>query len=145
MDKIFTPDFIAFAKALSLLMSGNVVSGVMKSVKQKTFDWKVLADGVCNYACWLIGCCCTVAGLNIFGGDLAVTIEGTTYTLLQAVELAQKVVYAYWGAKAIENFLEYGGIKKQVEAVDPQTTFNTDKNVMSEAILKDDDNDEIRG
>lgn len=142
---ILTEDFIHFAEALSLLMAGNVVSGVMKALKQGEFSWKTLVEGIGNYACWLVGCCCTVAGLNIFGGDLSITIEQNTYTLLQAVELAQKIVYAYWGAKAIENFLEYGGIKKKVEVIDPQTTFNKDNSVADNAILLEDDNDKIRG
>lgn len=129
ISSVLNENFINFAIALSCLMLGNVITGIMKARKEGTFNWKTLFEGICSYACWLVGCCCTVAGFQIFGGDLSVTVENETYTLLQAVELSQKIVYAYWGAKAIENFLEYGGIKKKVETVDPQTTFNTDPSV----------------
>ena len=111
----------------------------MKSLKRKDFNWKTLLEGICNYSCWLIGCCCTVAGFNLFGGDLSITIEDNTYTLLQAVELAQKAVYAYWGAKAVENFFEYGGIKKTVKMVDTEEKieeFNDTINISAEEEVK---------
>ena len=48
--------------------------------------------------------------MQLYGGDLQITIGESTITLLAAIEIAKKAVYVYWATKAIQNFMEYGKI-----------------------------------
>lgn len=126
LNTIFTEEFLRFILGMTVLMLGNAISGVAKGLKANEFSWKVLFSGIRDYAMWAIAAASTVVGLQIFGGDLSITVNEETVTMLQAIEYAEKAVYAYWGAKAIKNFIEYGNIEKNIEVLDPQTTFNTD-------------------
>ena len=56
-------------------------------------------------------------------------IAGNELTFIEMVEYAKILVYGYWAAKAIQNFIEYGQIKKEVKAIDPQIKINTDTSV----------------
>lgn len=134
MANINVNDFIDFAIALTMLMAANAFTGAMKARKSKTFEWSTLFDGCFNYILWLVGTCLTVVGFQVYGGELEVTISDKTYTLLQAIELAKKTVYVYWGAKAVQNVFEYGKIEKVVEANDPQDKFNADISVEDNAV-----------
>lgn len=134
MNNLDLNNFIDFALALSALMAGNAFTGAMKARKQGDFNWNTLKDGCFNYFLWLVGTCLTVVGFQLYGGDLQISVGDQVYTLLQAVEIAKKCVYAYWGAKAVENILEYGKIEKKVEAIDPQTKINTDTSVEDGAV-----------
>ena len=108
--KLFTEDFINFIAALSILMAANAITGVMKAVKSSEFDWKKLGLGVGEYIAWAISAALCVAGMQLYGGDLQITIGESTITLLAAIEIAKKAVYVYWATKAIQNFMEYGKI-----------------------------------
>ena len=108
--KLFTEDFINFIAALSILMAANAITGVMKAVKSSEFDWKKLGLGIGEYIAWAISAALCVAGMQLYGGDLQITIGESTITLLAAIEIAKKAVYVYWATKAIQNFMEYGKI-----------------------------------
>ncbi len=108
--KLFTEDFINFIAALSILMAANAITGVMKAVKSGEFNWKKLGVGIGEYAAWAISAALCVAGMQLYGGDLQITIGESTVTLLAAIEIAKKAVYVYWATKAIQNFMEYGKI-----------------------------------
>lgn len=108
--KLFTEDFINFIAALSILMAANAITGVMKAVKSSEFDWKKLGLGIGAYIAWAISAALCVAGMQLYGGDLQITIGESTVTLLAAIEIAKKAVYVYWATKAIQNFMEYGKI-----------------------------------
>ncbi len=123
-ENIFTEDFLRFILALTILMLGNAVSGVAKALKSGTFDWKTLIEGTRGYLFWAVSAALTVAGFEIYGGNLSVVIGDKTLTLLEAIEYAKQAVYLYWGAKAIENFIEYGKIDKTVTPVDPLLDYN---------------------
>lgn len=121
LTKIFTADFISFITALSVLMLANAITGIMKAVKSSEFNWKKLGLGVGEYIAWAVSAGLCVAGLQIYGGDLQITIGESTVTLLAAVELAKKAVYIYWAAKAIQNFMEYGKIDpEKISAILPE-------------------------
>lgn len=124
LSKIFTEDFLRFVLAMTILMLGNAISGAAKGLKTGTFDWKVLLDGLRNYGLWALSAAATVAGLQIYGGNLKVTIGENELTLLQAVEYAKRVVYAYWAAKAIQNFIEFGNIETEVKPAEDVIDYN---------------------
>lgn len=114
LKNLFTEDFCNFILALSILMVSNAITGVMKAVKSGEFSWKALGLGVGGYVAWALASALCVAGLQIYGGNLEVTINDNTITLLAAIEVAKKAVYCYWSAKAIQNFLEYSKIDTSV-------------------------------
>lgn len=124
--QLFSEDFIRFAIALSLLMIGNLLTGVMKALKAGEFSWKELADGAAGYALWLIGVTFIVAGVQVYGGDLKIAIDNNELTLLEALEYAKQVVYLYWAAKGVNNVMQYSKTEKIASAVDPdiQDKFN---------------------
>ena len=106
--------FLWFGIAITILMAGNAASGVMKARKEGTFSYKDLRDGCVNYALWLVTVLCLVAATELYGGDFTITIDGTSYSLFQAVDLAKRTVYIFWVGKLIQNVYEYAGISKQV-------------------------------
>lgn len=119
--KLFTEDFINFIAALSILMVANAITGVMKAVKSSEFNWKKLGLGIGEYIAWAISAALCVAGLQLYGGDLQITIGESTVTLLAAIEIAKKAVYVYWATKAMQNFMEYSKIDTStVSAVLPE-------------------------
>lgn len=120
LEQILTEDFCRFALALTLLMLSNLITGIMKAVKAGEFSWRELFNGVFRYILWLLGCTIGVIGAQIYGGDLEVIVGDAQLTLLDAIEYAKKAVYIYWGAKFIQNFLEYSKMDKSVSAVDPK-------------------------
>lgn len=142
MSEIFNQDFINFIIAMTVLMIGNAVSGIAKALKSGTFDWKTLLSGVEGYLFWAVSAALTVAGFQIYGGSFQVIIGEATFTLLEAVEYAKKAVYLYWGAKAIENFIEYGNIKKEVTPVDETVDYNEN---LEEEELTELEDEEIKG
>ena len=105
--------FLYFALATSLLMAGNAASGAMKARKEGNFDINELKDGCINYLLWLVTILCLVAATEIYGGDFNITIGDTTYTLMQAVDIAKRTVYIIWAGKLIQNVYEYAGVKRQ--------------------------------
>ena len=105
--------FLYFALATSLLMAGNAASGAMKARKEGKFDINELKDGCINYLLWLVTILCLVAATEIYGGDFNITIGDTTYTLMQAVDIAKRTVYIIWAGKLIQNVYEYAGVKRQ--------------------------------
>lgn len=139
---IFNKDFLSFIIAMTVLMLGNAVSGIAKALKSGTFDWKTLLDGVKGYLFWAISAALTVAGFQIYGGGFQVIIGEATFTLLEAIEYAKKAVYLYWGAKAIENFIEYGNMQKEVTPVDETMDYNEN---LSEEELSNLEDEEIKG
>ena len=118
LKQVLTEDFCTFILALSLLMIANATTGALKAWKQGEFDIKVLLQGLARYLVWALGAALTVAGAQIYGGDLEIIIGDTQVSLLDAIEIAKKTVYLYWAAKAIANFLEYGQSEKEVKPVD---------------------------
>lgn len=119
IKQLLTEDFCKFLFALSAIMFANAVTGAMKAFKEHRFSWKELGMGLLSYFVWAVGASLTVAGLQIYGGELEVTIGSTTMTLISAIEIAKKGVYLYWSAKAIQNFVEYGKIDTKVVPVMP--------------------------
>lgn len=119
IEQLLTEDFCKFLVALSAIMLANAVTGAMKAFKEKRFSWKELGVGLLGYAAWALGASLTVAGLQVYGGDLEVTVGETTVTLINAIEIAKKGVYLYWSAKAIQNFTEYGKINTKIDPVYP--------------------------
>lgn len=103
-------EFINFAIGLTLLMIANAITGIMKAIKSDEFSWSSLLEGLSGYLGWLLAATFSVIGFQIYGGELEVTVNGNTITFLAAIEVAKKAVYAYWGYKAIQNFLEYSQI-----------------------------------
>jgi hypothetical protein len=142
MSEIFNQDFINFIIAMTVLMIGNAVSGIAKALKSGTFDWKTLLNGVEGYLFWAVSAALTVAGFQIYGGSFQVIIGEATFTLLEAIEYAKKAVYLYWGAKAIENFIEYGNIQKEVTPVDETVDYNEN---LEEEELTELEDEEIKG
>lgn len=118
LKQLLTEDFKNFIIALTLLMIANATTGALKAWKQGEFDIKNLLQGLARYLVWALGATLTVAGAQIYGGDLEIVIGDTQVTLLDAIEIAKKTVYIYWAAKAIANFLEYGQAEKEVKPVD---------------------------
>lgn len=117
--------FINFGLALTLLMIGNALSGAMKARKVGDFDKQKLIDGCINYILWLFSALCATAGFQIYGGDLNITIGEQTYTLLQAIAIAEKSVYIFWGGKLIQNIFQYAGIERTIDEVDdPDALYN---------------------
>ena len=115
MNNFDLQSFLYFALAVTLLMAGNAFSGAMKARKQGTFSWKELLDGCLNYLLWLGTILCLVAAISIWGGDLAVQLEGKEYTLMEVVEIAKQGVYLTWAVKLVQNVYEYAGIKKNIK------------------------------
>lgn len=107
--------FLFFAFATTLLMMGNAATGAMKARKQGKFDKQELIDGCINYALWLASILCLVAATEIYGGDFEITVGESTYTLMQAVDIAKRTVYVVWAGKLIQNVYEYSGISRQVK------------------------------
>lgn len=110
--------FLYFGLALTILMIGNAASGAMKARKSGEFEFAKLLDGCTNYLLWLISILCAAAGFQIYGGDLMVTIGDESYTLLQAINIAEKTVYIFWGGKLIQNILQYANIEKKIDEID---------------------------
>lgn len=115
LKQLLTEDFKNFIIALTLLMIANATTGALKAWKQGEFDIKNLIQGLARYLVWALGATLTVAGAQIYGGDLEIVIGDTQVTLINAIEIAKKTVYLYWAAKAIANFLEYGQSDKEVK------------------------------
>ncbi|MBQ9158707.1 MAG: hypothetical protein IJ136_05230 [Erysipelotrichaceae bacterium] len=130
MTTIINQDYLYFALALTMLMAANAASGAMKALQSETFEWKKLIKGVEQYGLWLICATLTVAACSTWGSDIRMTIGSNELTFLELVEYAKIAVYGYWAAKAIQNFIEYGEIKKEVKAKDPQLKINTDTSVI---------------
>lgn len=118
--QLFSEDFIRFAVALSLLMIGNLFTGVMNSLKAGEFSPKVLAEGALRYALWLIGVTFIVAGAQVYGGGLKVAIGDNEMLLLEALDYAKQAVYLYWAAKGVNNVLSYSKTEKVATAVEPE-------------------------
>lgn len=95
-------------------MIANAATGALKALKEGSFDFKELLQGLLRYLIWALGATLTVAGAQIYGGELEIIIGDTQVTFLNAIEIAKKTVYLYWAAKAIANFLEYGHSDKEV-------------------------------
>ena len=131
--QLFSEDFIRFAIALSLLMIGNLFTGVMNSLKTGEFSLKVLADGALRYALWLVGITFIVAGAQIYGGGLKLAIGENEMSLLDALDYAKQAVYLYWAAKGVQNILSYSNLEKVITTVEPevQNKFVTE-NIESE-------------
>ncbi len=110
LKQLLTEDFIRFIFALSILLLANAITGVMKAIKSKEFDWKVLGTGLGEYLAWAVSAALCVMGFQLYGGDLQVMIGDNTVTFLEAIEFAKKAVYVYWGTKAIQNFVQYSSI-----------------------------------
>ena len=115
MNNFDVQAFLYFALAVTLLMAGNAFSGAMKARKQGTFSWQELLDGCLNYLLWLGTILCLVAAISIWGGDLAVQLDGKQYTLMEVVEIAKQGVYLTWAVKLVQNVYEYAGIKKNIK------------------------------
>lgn len=115
MNNFDLQSFLYFALAVTLLMAGNAFSGAMKARKQGKFSWQELLDGCLNYLLWLGTILCLVAAISIWGGDLAVQLEGKEYTLMEVVEIAKQGVYLTWTVKLVQNVYEYAGIKKNIK------------------------------
>lgn len=115
MNNFDINSFLFFAMAVTLLMAGNAASGAMKARKEGKFSFEELKDGCLNYILWLATILCLVAATQIYGGDFTISEGDRTYTLLEAVELAKRVVYVVWAGKLIQNVYEYAGIKKQID------------------------------
>ena len=114
MENFNLETFLYFALAVTLLMAGNAASGAARARKEGKFDWDELKDGCVNYALWLATILCLVAATQIYGGDFNITIGESTYTLLQAVEIAKRTVYVIWAGKLIQNVYQYAGVSRQV-------------------------------
>lgn len=114
MENFNLETFLYFALAVTLLMAGNAASGAARARKEGKFDWDELKDGCINYALWLATILCLVAATQIYGGDFNITIGESTYTLLQAVEIAKRTVYVIWAGKLIQNVYQYAGVSRQV-------------------------------
>ncbi len=122
-------DYAKFAFALTMLMIANAASGVMKALQSDSFEWKKLIKGVEQYALWLICATLTVAACSTWGSEIRMNIGDNELTFLELVEYAKIAVYGYWAAKAVQNFIEYGQIKKEIKATEPQLKINTDTSV----------------
>ena len=107
--------FGLFAIAVTLLMAGNAFSGAMKARTQGTFSWQTLLNGCINYALWLATILCLVAAVQMWGGNLSVTLDNKQYSLLEVVEIAKEGVYLTWAVKLVQNVYEYAGIKKNIK------------------------------
>lgn len=129
MENILNQDYMKFALALTMLMAANASSGAMKALEKGEFSWKTLLKGVEQYGLWLICATLTVAACSTWGSEIAMNIGDNQLTFLEMVEYAKIAVYGYWAAKAIQNFIEYGQIKKEVKAIEPQLKINTDTSV----------------
>ena len=129
MKEILNQDYISFAIALTMLMAANAASGAMKAMEKDEFSWNKLIKGVEQYALWLVCATLTVAACSVWGSGISMNIAGNELTFVEMVEYAKILVYGYWAAKAIQNFIEYGQIKKEVKAIDPQIKINTDTSV----------------
>ena len=129
MKSILNSDYGSFALALTMLMIANAASGAMKARESDSFEWQKLIKGVEQYGLWLICATFTVAACSTWGSDIQMNIGDNELTFLELVEYSKIAVYGYWAAKAVQNFIEYGQIKKEVKAVEPQLKVNTDTSV----------------
>ncbi len=115
MENFSMKDFLEFALAVTLLMVGNAASGAAKARKEGKFDINELKEGCLGYLLWLVTILCLVSATQIYGGDFNITIGGTNYTLLEAVDIAKVTVYTIYAGKLIQNVYQYAGVKKQVD------------------------------
>ena len=134
LQQIFTPEMLRFIAALTLLMIGNVATGVINAQEQVSFDWKKLGNGAFKYFLFLLAYICGVIATTLFS-DITINVNGEEVTLLMAIEGVKTAILTLYGGKFIQNIIQYFHLCK--EELNKEPTIKESEIVAEEQIIEE--------
>lgn len=113
-----------FVIALTLLMIGNVITGIINAQEEVNFKWSKLKNGAIKYLLFLFAYICVVIAANLFQ-DLVISINGEQINLMEAIEAIKTAILTLYFVKFIQNLLQYFKLKKEGTTFVPENSEYT--------------------